>query len=73
MNAQIAGNALLIVTGVMLVWFLLGWAIYGGNRGDGRKGGMFWALYKFVATPWLITAAATAILVGVVWGFLAIT
>ena len=73
MNAQIAGNALLIITAVMDVWFALGWAIYGGGRGKNRKGGMFEALYRFIVIPWLITATATIVLLGVFWGFLAVT
>ncbi|WP_258802634.1 hypothetical protein [Pseudarthrobacter sp. NS4] len=73
MNAEIAGNALLVITVVMAVWFLLGWAIYGGGRGKARKGGIFEALYKFVVIPWLVTAAAGVVLLGVFWGFLAAT
>lgn len=54
MNAEIALNAIIIILSVAVLWWVVGWAIYGGERGAGRKGGIFAILWKFVVTPFLI-------------------
>ncbi|MDQ0755773.1 hypothetical protein [Arthrobacter sp. B3I4] len=66
-------NVLVVFTLVMIVWFLLGWSIYGGERGKARRGGLFAAVYKFVVTPWIITSAVSAVLFAFFWGLIALT
>jgi len=73
MDVQTGLTFLAVFTIVMVIWFLLGWAIYGGDRGKSRKGGLFWAIYRFVVIPWLITSAISLVFFGVVWGFMAAT
>lgn len=67
MNAEIALNALIIIYGVAIPWWVIGWAIYGGERGKRRKGGIFAALWQFVVTPYLIVSIASALFFGLGW------
>lgn len=72
MDPKVVIPFLVIFSSVMVGSCLIGWALYGGERGKMRDGGLFWALWKFLAVPWTITAAVSAVFFGVVWTFMQI-
>lgn len=67
MSTQTGVTLLFILFAVAIIWFLLGFAIYGGGRGKNRRGGIFWAVYRFMVTPFLITSAMFGVFFGIFW------